>query len=106
MINCKYKSAIVDTRNGYTATFCDRHCYPVNDVICSRCSDCEGEMRPPVEHDYPVRNKSELEAIQIVCSQCPSFHDGSQCCQKICNQINPVSVWSQHPNNHCPEKKW
>ena len=107
MIECKHKSTIGMMNQGYTAEFCDLNCHPVNDIICRRCKLREGSIySPPVETGFPRRNNNEMQAIQIVCASCPHFNKESQTCEKLCDEIIPVSIWSQNPAKHCPEGQW
>ena len=107
MRECKHKNTICIMNKGYVGEYCSLHTYPVNDIICRRCSDCYGKMdHALVEVDFPKRNNNELTAIQMTCAKCPHFHDGGQICTKLCSEIDPVSIWSQHPSSHCPEGQW
>ena len=107
MIDCKHKHCVVAMNVGYTLEKCNLFQMLVNDEICGNCDSCEGKMtQPPVEVDFLKRNDHELKAISMVCNQCPLFDLKSQMCKKYKGLPVPVSSWSQHPSNHCPEHQW
>ena len=107
MIECQHRKSLLVLNEGYEAVFCGLKSCPVNDIICRRCAQREGEtLHNGVVNDFPRRNNNEMQAVQMVCATCPYFDDSGQECLKKAGGISTVSIWCQHPSNHCPEGKW
>lgn len=107
MIDCKHKWPMQVTNRGINITFCSLYQKSVNDTICSRCADCEGETPKTVQvFSFPSRNQAELESIRGVCDACPIFQIASQRCTRMLGELHPVDILAANPSTHCPDKKW
>ena len=85
-----------------------KHKMFVNEAICSKCPDKEGETGTKFKDgvEFPRRSDKELEIIQNVCEGCPLFKVASQTCSGTPGQVLPTSTLAQHPSQHCVEDKW
>jgi len=109
MIECEHRWPYFVTNRGLMTFHCSKHHRPINDDICSTCSDREGEMpKVPftVDTAFPRRNEEEIQAVYQICKGCPRLHPEKKVCLNMYPEIHPPDIVAQHPSNHCPENKW